>query len=73
MSNSEGKMTKEVDKRTAKVPSMVYLGAAVAAMGVSLGLKYMERKHTALFVGQWAAPFLLMGLYNKIVKTEGSD
>ena len=27
----------------------------------------------ALFVGQWAAPFLLFGVYNKIVKVEGSD
>lgn len=28
---------------------------------------------SALFVGQWAAPFLLFGIYNKIVKVEGSD
>lgn len=72
-SPDEGKLTKDIEEQTAKVPSLVYLGAAVAAMGVSLGLKCMGRKHTALFVGQWAAPFLLMGLYNKIVKTEGHD
>lgn len=27
----------------------------------------------ALLVGQWAAPLLIMGLYNKVVKTEGHD
>jgi len=31
------------------------------------------RKSTALLVGQWAAPLLIMGLYNKLVKTEGHD
>lgn len=24
-------------------------------------------------IGQWVSPFLLMGIYNKIVKTEGHD
>lgn len=69
----EGKWTKELEGETAKVPSVVFLGAALASMGVSLALKLMCRKHTALFIGQWAAPFLLLGLYNKIVKTEGHD
>ena len=27
----------------------------------------------SLFVGQWVAPFLLLGVYNKIVKVAGSD
>jgi hypothetical protein len=42
-------------------------------MGVSLTLKLMKKNNLALFVGQWAAPILLMGVYNKIVKVEGSD
>ena len=33
----------------------------------------MGREKDALFVGQWAAPFLLFGVYNKIVKVQGSD
>jgi hypothetical protein len=24
-------------------------------------------------VGQWAAPFLLLGIYNKLIKLEGHD
>jgi hypothetical protein len=32
-----------------------------------------KKDHHALFVGQWAAPFLLLGIYNKMVKQHGSD
>lgn len=72
-SPDEGKITKMIEEQTAKVPSVVYLTAAVASMIGSLTLKIMGKKNTALFVGQWAAPFLILGLYNKIVKTEGHD
>jgi len=71
--HAEGEMTKAIENQTAKLPSDIYLGAALAAMGVSLLFKLMEKDHKALFFGQWAAPFLLMGIYNKIVKTQGSD
>ncbi|SEN99475.1 hypothetical protein SAMN05216436_12811 [bacterium A37T11] len=69
----EGQLTKAIESQTAKIPSGVYLSAALLSMGISLTLKFMGRRNSALFVGQWAAPFLIMGLYNKIVKTEGSD
>lgn len=70
---NEGQMTKEIEQKTSKIPSVVFLGAAIAAMGVSAGLKCMCKDKTALFIGQWAAPFLLLGIYNKIVKTDGHD
>ncbi|MBK6264084.1 hypothetical protein JKA74_03465 [Marivirga sp. S37H4] len=69
----EGQVAKEIESQTAKIPSDVYLWTAVSAMGASLALKLMKQKNTALFVGQWAAPLLIMGIYNKIVKVEGSD
>ena len=69
----EGKGTIAIEKQTSKIPSGVYLTAALTAMGISLALKCMKRNHAALFVGQWADPFLIMGLYNKVVKTEGHD
>ena len=50
-----------------------WLWAAAAAMGTSLVLKVANRKSDSQFVGQWAAPLLLMGVYNKIVKVAGSD
>jgi hypothetical protein len=45
----------------------------MGAMAASLALKLLGKNHTALFIGQWAAPFLLLGIYNKIVKVEGHD
>lgn len=71
--HKEGPIAKAIESQTAKLPSDVFLGAALSAMGVSLTLKVLKQDHWALFVGQWAAPFLLLGLYNKIVKTEGHD
>lgn len=52
---------------------MVYLCAGMTALAASACMMFRGRKSSALLVGQWAAPFLIMGLYNKIVKTEGHD
>jgi hypothetical protein len=71
--HKEGPIAKAIETQTAKIPSDVFLWAALGSMGISLTLKLIKHNHTALFVGQWAAPFLLLGLYNKIVKLEGHD
>ena len=71
--HSEGKIARGIESQTAKLPSDTFLWAAVAAMGGSLLLQSTGRKEESLFVGQWVAPFLLFGLYNKIVKVAGSD
>jgi hypothetical protein len=42
-------------------------------MAVSAVLKISGKNDWALFVGQWAAPFLIMGNCNKMVKQHGSD
>lgn len=64
----EDMMTKVIENQTSKVPFDVYLGLAFTSMGASLLLKILGKKHCSLFVGQWAAPILIMGLYNKLVK-----
>ena len=71
--HSEGKLAKKIEKQTAKLPSDLFLWAAVGSMAASATLKIMGKKTTSLFVGQWATSFLLLGIYNKIVKVEGSD
>ncbi len=71
--HTEGPVAKAIEQQTAKLPSDLFLWAAMGSMGISLTLQAMGKKHVSLFVGQWAAPFLLLGLYNKIVKLEGSD
>lgn len=71
--HTEGDLTKSIEKQTSKVPSGVFLGAALVSMGASLTLRIMKKKKTSIFVGQWASPFLLLGIYNKLVKQEGHD
>jgi hypothetical protein len=70
---TEGATAKAIEKQTAKLPSDLFLYASLASMGASLTFKCMGKSSTALFVGQWAAPFLLLGIYNKLVKLEGHD
>ncbi|MFD1143170.1 hypothetical protein ACFQ4C_18735 [Larkinella insperata] len=72
-SHKEGPVAEAIEEQTAKLPSDLFLWASVASMGVSLFYKFQHENDKALFVGQWAAPFLLLGLYNKIVKLEGHD
>lgn len=69
----EGPVAKTIEDQTAKLPSDLFLWSALACMGASLTLKILKRNHWSLFVGQWPAAFLLFGIYNKIVKVEGSD
>jgi hypothetical protein len=69
----EGPVARGIEKQTAKIPSDVYLWAAAGAIGLSLGLQLVRRKHASTFVGQWAPTFLLLGLYNKLVKVAGHD
>ena len=69
----EGKIAKAIESETARIPSDAFLWAFFGTMATSLALKMSKRDHSALFVGLWAAPFLLMGIYNKIVKLEGHD
>lgn len=71
--HAEGRVSRAIENQSAKVPSDVWLWAAIGSMGVSLFLKMRSRKEDSMFIGQWAAPLLLMGVYNKLVKVAGSD
>jgi len=42
-------------------------------MAASAIFKLAGKSDLALFVGQWAPAFLIMGVYNKMVKQHGSD
>jgi hypothetical protein len=69
----EGTIAKILEEQTAKIPSDVYLWAAVGTMALSLGLFLTKQKHASIFFGQWAPSLLIIGLYNKLVKVEGHD
>jgi hypothetical protein len=69
----EDQTTAMMESYSAKLPTSFFLGAALAAIAGSLLLKTNGKDHHALFIGQWAAPFLLLGIYNKMIKQHGSD
>jgi len=69
----EGAVARSIEQQTAKLPSDVFLWAAVGAMVASATLHIAGKRHLGLFFGQWPAPFLLFGVYNKLVKQQGSD
>ena len=69
----EGPVARTLEQQTAKLPSDAFLWAAVGSMGASAVLRMMGKKNASLFVGDWVAPMLLFGVYNKIVKLHGSD
>jgi hypothetical protein len=68
----EGPVARAIESRTARIPSDVFLWAAVASMIGSAVSQATGNRHMSLFVGQWAPTLLLLGLYNKLVKVAGS-
>ncbi|WP_422924188.1 hypothetical protein [Singulisphaera sp. PoT] len=71
--HEEGYLTKRIEHFTSQIPSGTYLTVAIGAVGVSAGLYLAGRKSAATFVGHWAPTILLLGLYNKVVKLQGSN
>jgi hypothetical protein len=69
----EGRVARAIEQQTAKLPSDTFLWAAVGSMGLSLALEVMGEEKKANFVGHWAPTLLILGLYNKLVKLQGSD
>jgi hypothetical protein len=69
----EDRVTGAIERQTSTVPSSLFLGLALGSMAMSAVLKLLNKNQWSLFVGQWAAPFLIMGSYNKMVKQHGSD
>jgi hypothetical protein len=69
----EGKVARTIEQQTAKLPSDTFLWAALGSIAGSLVLMMTGHEKRANFVGQWAPTFLILGLYNKLVKQHGSE
>lgn len=70
----EGKVARTIEDKTAKyLPSDAFLWTAISTMAASLMFKLIGKNNLSLFFGQWPAPILIMGLYNKLVKLEGHE
>jgi len=70
--HAEGQVARTIEEQTAKLPSDTFLWAALGSMAASLVLQLSGQQKTSLFIGQWAPSFLLLGLYNKLVKVASS-
>lgn len=71
--HSEGPVAKAIEEQTARLPSDLFLWAAVGSIAASAIFQMRGRKQTSNFIGQWAPTLLILGLYNKLVKVAGSD
>jgi hypothetical protein len=71
--HTEGNVAMTIEDQTAKLPSDTFLWLGLGSIATSLTLQLMGKKETAQFVGHWVPTFLILGLYNKIVKVAGHD
>jgi len=72
-SHREGLVARTIEQQTAKLPSDLFLWAALACIGVGAYLEMTGNHEKSRWIGQWPSNFLLLGLYNKVVKVAGSD
>ena len=69
----EGELTSRLENLTAALPSSTWLALAGGALAGSIVLKAFGKSHAAMFIGDFAPVFMLIGVYNKLVKLHGSD
>jgi hypothetical protein len=69
----EDNLTASIERQTSQFPSSTFLALAGGSIATAAVLKMAGKHDWALFVGQWAAPFLLLGIYSRLVKQLGSD
>jgi len=71
--NTEDQFTKYVEDYTSALPSSAFLGIAIGAMMTSLALQVVGQGKWGNFIAQWVPTWLIIGVYNKLVKLEGHD
>ena len=71
--HAEDSFTRVIEQQTAKIPSHLFLTTALFAMGASAAMELLGKRRASRFIGAWPAPLLLMGVYNKLVKSLGTN
>ena len=71
--HSEGIVARTIEEQTAKLPSDIFLWGALGSIGISLYFELNGETQKSSFVSRWVSPFLLLGVYNKLVKLSRSD
>jgi hypothetical protein len=69
LAGKEGAIAQAIEKQTSKIPTNALLWTSLGSVAVSIILQMTGRKRASRFIWQWAAPFLIMGLYNKLSKS----
>ena len=69
----EGPLARTIEQQTARLPSDTFLWAALGSMGLSVVMQMSGKQKFSNFVGLWVPTILMFGLYNKMVKLQGSD
>jgi len=71
--STEDQFTKTIESYTAALPSTGYLAIAIGALGLSLACQVVGKGKWGNFIAQWVPTWLILGLYNKLVKLEDHD
>ena len=71
--HKEGPVAASIEEQTAKLPSDLFLWLGIGSMVVSAAFQIAGAKKVSNFIGHWPVNFLVLGLYNKLVKLEGHD
>ena len=72
---TEGPVAKAIEHQTSKIPSDIFLWAALGFLGVSAVRSIRSRRGGSGegFLSSLGPTLLMLGVYNKIVKLHGSD
>ena len=54
------------------IPSEAYIYAMLGSIAASAFMYLTGRRHTALFIGEWAPTFAAIGLFYKILRPSGT-
>lgn len=72
-STDEGTITSQLERITAALPSSTWLSLAGVALVGSIGLRVFGKDRYAGIISELVPTFLLIGVYNKLVKLHGSN
>lgn len=71
--NPDGIVSRTIEEQTAKLPTDIFLWGALGSIAISLYFEVTGNPDKSRFVGQWVSPFLLLGVYNKLVKVTNPE
>lgn len=56
-----------------EIPASTYIYAMLGSILASATLYALGRRHSAIFVGEWAPTFVIVGLFYKLLRPSGRN